>query len=95
MGRPPMERSWALRATNTSTFCWILAKGRRSAAVYLSQHYPYSQGISDPDVHRHQSVRTFIKHRDLIASIARQKLFLSREPPTWISVAAQDLHLTP
>jgi hypothetical protein len=46
MGPPPMERSWSLRATNMPTFCWILAKGRRSAAVYLSQRYPYSRGLA-------------------------------------------------
>ena len=49
------------------------------------------EGVCIPDVDRHQSMQIFMKHRELIEAIAKRKLFLSKEPAKWVSIAEDDL----
>jgi hypothetical protein len=45
--------------------------------------------------YREQSMRLFMKHRRVIEAIARMKSSALEEPTKWVTIAAEDLDLTP
>jgi hypothetical protein len=45
----------------------------------------------EPIIHRHHSLRIFMKHRWMIEEIARIKLTRMKEPMKWISIDAGDV----
>jgi hypothetical protein len=53
------------------------------------------EGTGPLHAHRDQSMRLFMKHRRRIEAIATKKSFLVKEPTKWVSIAAEDLDLTP
>jgi hypothetical protein len=53
------------------------------------------EGVIALTAHREQCMRLFMKHRRVIEAIARMKLSELQQPTTWVTIAAEDLDLTP